>query len=139
MGNIKGLSKVNPARTGDVMVLKSDNSLDAVSSFCAQVQTLDNIPNSVRPGYCPIGFVRCGRSACKIIQICWKVGKETHGKKLYCPSMLKCNELAEVIFSPCNAFVVEGYRKCIGLSRIAFLEGNAPLILGKIVSTFSTD
>jgi hypothetical protein len=38
-----------------------------------QIQTLD-IPGEVKAGYSPIGFVRCGRSACKITKIDWKVG-----------------------------------------------------------------
>ncbi len=28
-------------------------------------------------GYSPIGFVRCGRSACRISALKWKMGKET--------------------------------------------------------------
>lgn len=39
--------------------------------FTAQIQTLD-IPGEVKAGYSPIGFVRCGRSACKITKINWK-------------------------------------------------------------------
>jgi hypothetical protein len=40
---------------------------------CAlQIQTLD-IPGEVKAGYSPIGFVRCGRAACKITKINWKV------------------------------------------------------------------
>merc|ERR1719240_1269215 len=31
----------------------------------------DNIGNS------PIGFVRCGRAACRVAKIVWKIGKET--------------------------------------------------------------
>ena len=32
-------------------------------------------------GYSPIGFVRCGRAACRVSKILWKIGKETGGKK----------------------------------------------------------
>lgn len=42
---------------------------------CApQIQTLD-IPGEVKAGYSPIGFVRCGRAACKITKINWKVSR----------------------------------------------------------------
>jgi elongation factor 1-alpha len=43
-------------------------------SFTAppQIQTLD-IPGEVKAGYSPIGFVRCGRAACKVTKINWKV------------------------------------------------------------------
>ena len=35
--NIRGLRRENMPRTGDIMVLKSDNSLKKVSSFTTQV------------------------------------------------------------------------------------------------------
>ena len=47
-------------------------------------------------GYSPIGFVRCGRSACRIAKMNWKIGKETGGKKMEDPHSLKSNEMAEV-------------------------------------------
>jgi len=71
--NIKGLEKNNMPRPGDVMIVKTDSSLKPVSSFTAQIQTLDNVPNEIKPGYSPIGFVRCGHAACKITTINWKV------------------------------------------------------------------
>merc|ERR1719262_432924 len=70
--NIKGLEKNNMPRTGDVMIVKSDASLKPVANFSAQIQTLDNIPNAIKSGYSPIGFVRCGHASCKIIGINWK-------------------------------------------------------------------
>lgn len=86
--NIKGLDKGNMPRTGDVMILKSDATLKIVKDFTAQIQTLD-IPGEVKAGYSPIGFVRCGRSACRVAKVNWKVGKETGGKKLEAPANLK--------------------------------------------------
>ncbi|RRR12277.1 hypothetical protein CVV73_27140, partial [Enterobacter hormaechei] len=79
--NIKGLDKGNMPRTGEVMILKSDNTLRPVEDFTAQIQTLD-IPGENKIGYSPIGFVRCGRSARRLQKIDWKVGKETGGKKM---------------------------------------------------------
>ena len=46
-----------------------------------QIQVLD-IPNEIKVGYSPIGFVRCGRAACRISKLKWKMGKETGGKKM---------------------------------------------------------
>jgi len=97
--NIKNLDKGNMPRTGDVMVLKNDTSINTCKNFTAQVQILD-IPGEVKIGYSPIGFVRCGRSACRISSINWKVGKETGGKKLESPHALKANEMAEIVFEP---------------------------------------
>jgi elongation factor 1-alpha len=131
--NIKGLDKGNMPRTGDVMILKSDATLKPCATFTAQIQTLD-IPGEVKAGYSPIGFVRCGRSACKITKINWKVGKETGGKKLEEPHGLKANEMAEVVFEPVQPLVVDSFKACEGLSRIAFLDGNTAVMLGKVVS-----
>ncbi|KAG5458219.1 MAG: LOW QUALITY PROTEIN: elongation factor 1 alpha-like protein, partial [Olpidium bornovanus] len=122
--NIKGLDKQNMPRAGDVMIYKDDSTLKAVKSFTAQIQTLD-IPGEVKAGYSPIGFVRCGRSACRIKEIKWKIGKETGRKKLESPHSLKANEAAEVVFEPQQPLVVDSFQNCEGLSRIAFLDGNS--------------
>ncbi|KAI8464810.1 MAG: P-loop containing nucleoside triphosphate hydrolase protein [Monoraphidium minutum] len=131
--NIKGLDKGNMPRTGDVMILKADQTLKPCKDFTAQIQTLD-IPGEVKAGYSPIGFVRCGRAACKITKINWKVGKETGGKKLDAPHALKANEMAEVVFEPCQPLVVDHFKACEGLSRIAFLDGNTAVMLGKVTA-----
>merc|ERR550539_1721851 len=56
--NIKGLDKQNMPRAGDVMVYKKDTTLGQTKEFDAQIQVLD-IPNEIKVGYSPIGFVRC--------------------------------------------------------------------------------
>merc|ERR1712125_24432 len=106
--NVKGLPKANMPRVGDVMVLKT--------------------------GYTPIGFVRTGRSAVKMTKIDWKIGKETGGQKLEDPPMLKANEVAQCTFEPQQPFVVDTFKNCEGLGRIAIMEGNTVVMLGKIVS-----
>jgi len=136
--NIKGLEKNNMPRTGDVMIKDSDASLKACINFTCAVQTLD-IPGEVKAGYSPIGFVRCGRSACKLEKINWKVGKETGGKKMEDPHSLKANEMAEVVFAPTQPLVVESFKTCEGLSRIAFLDGNTAVMLGKITGVAQKD
>merc|ERR1711920_766553 len=69
--NIKGLDKQNMPHVGDVMIYKTDPTLKPTKSFKAQIQTLD-IPGELKCGYSPIGFVRCGRAACKMTNIDWK-------------------------------------------------------------------
>jgi elongation factor 1-alpha len=130
--NIKNLRKENMPHTGDVMIKKGDETLGPAKSFTAQVQTLD-IPSEVKKGYCPIGFVRCGRAACKLTDIEWKKGKETGGNQQANPHSLKSNEMAQVVFEPQLPLVVDSFKNCEGLSRIAFLDGNTAVMLGKIV------
>lgn len=129
--NIKGLDKLNMPRSGDVMIYKKDDTLDRCGQFTAQIQTLD-IPGEIKVGYSPIGFVRCGRSSCKAVAFNFKVGKETGGKKLETPHSLKSNEMAEVVFQPQQPLVVDSFKNCEGLSRIAFLDGNTAVMLGKV-------
>jgi len=130
--NVKGLEKNNMPRTGDVMVYKKDTTLSSCQDFDAQIQVLD-IPGEIKVGYSPIGFVRCGRAACRISKMIWKIGKETGGKKLEEPHSLKSNEMAELTFTPQQPLVVDTFKNCEGLSRIAFLDGNGVVMLGKIV------
>jgi len=132
--NIKGLDKLNMPHTGDVMVYKSDTTLKPVKDFTAQIQTLD-IPGELKVGYSPIGFVRCGRAASRMTEIKWKMGKETGGKKMEAPHSLKSNEVAEVVFAPQQPLVVDSFKNCEGLSRIAFLDGNSAVMLGKVTTT----
>jgi len=129
--NVKGLEKQNMPHTGDVMIYKKDTSLSQVKSFNAQIQVLD-IPGEIKIGYSPIGFVRCGRSACRITKMVWKMGKETGGKKMEDPHSLKSNEMAEVVFEPQQPLVADSYKNCEGLSRVAFMDGNGVVMLGKV-------
>eukprot|EP00493_Phyllostaurus_siculus_P014883 UN15114 len=48
--NVKGLSKENMPRVGDVMIGKADTSLKACANFTAQVQILDH-PGELKVGY----------------------------------------------------------------------------------------
>merc|ERR1712187_90969 len=107
--NIKGLDKQNMPRSGDVMVYKKDTTLGQTKEFDAQIQVLD-IPNEIKVGYSPIGFVRCGRSACRISKLKWKMGKETGGKKMEDPHALKSNEMAQCSFQPQQPLVCDTFK-----------------------------
>merc|ERR1712110_760275 len=131
--NMKGLDKNNMPRSGDVMVYKKDTTLGQCKEFTAQIQVLD-IPNEIKVGYSPIGFVRCGRSACRISKRKWKMGKETGGKKMEDPHALKSNEMAEASLQPQQPLVCDSFKNCEGLSRVAFMDGNGVVMLGKVVT-----
>jgi elongation factor 1-alpha len=130
---IKGLEKTNMPHGGDVMVDKNDKSLKPVARFTAQVRTFQ-IPGELKTGYFPIGFVRCGYSACSVREIKWKMGKETNGQKVEGPTGIKANEMAEIVFEPMQPLVVEPFSACEGLSRVSFMDGNTAVMLGKIVA-----
>ncbi len=131
--NIKQLNKDNMPRTGDIMVYKNDETLQPTKNFVVQIQVLD-IPAEIKVGYSPIGHVRCGRSACRLVKLNWKSGKETNGEKMDDPVNLKSGDSAEIVCEPQQAFVVDTFDNCEGLSRIAFMDGNTAVMLGKVVS-----
>merc|ERR1712199_33955 len=131
--NVKNLNKENMPRVGDVMIYKSDDSLKTSENFEASVQVLD-IPGSIKCGYSPIGHVRCGRAACRLVKITWSMGKATGGEKAEGGVELKTNDAAECVFVPQQPLVVDTFENCDGLSRIAFMDGNSAVMLGKVMS-----
>jgi len=131
--NIRGLEKDNMPRVGDCMVLSSDTSIGRVKAFTAQVRVMEH-PGELKPGYCPIAYVRTGHSAVRMTKINWKIGKETGNVKLEAPATLKANEMAECIFEPQQPFVVDTFKNCEGLGRVAIMEGATVVMLGKVMS-----
>jgi len=132
--NVKGLPKDNMPRVGDVMVKTSDNSITRTASFDAQVQVL-NHPGQLKVGYSPIAFIRTGRSAVKMTAIAWKMGKETGGQKAEDPAYIKAGEMGKCTFEPQQPFVVDSFKVCEGLGRVAIMEGNSVVMLGKATTT----
>jgi len=131
--NVKNLKKENMPRVGDVMIYAKDTTLSTSANFSAQVQVLD-IPGSIKAGYSPIGHVRCGRAACRLVKINWKMGKDTGGEKAEGVVELKTNDAAEAVFVPQQPLVVDTFENCDGLSRIAFMDGNSAVMLGKVMA-----
>jgi len=120
------------------MILKSDQSLKKVKEFTCQVQIL-NHPGELKPGYSPIAFVRTARSAVRMSKINWKISKETGNKKAPDPTNIKANEMAEVVFQPQQPFVVDSFKNCEGLGRIAIMEGATVVMLGKVIECTADD
>merc|ERR1711939_176638 len=131
--NVKNLKKENMPRVGDVMIYAKDGTLKTSDNFSAQVQVLD-IPGSIKAGYSPIGHVRCGRAACRLVKINWKMGKDTGGEKTEGAVELKTNDAAEAVFVHQQPLVVDTFENCDGLSRIAFMDGNSAVMLGKVMA-----
>jgi len=130
--NIRGLKKENMPRVGDIMISKKDVSLKSCKKITVQVQVL-NHPGELKVGYTPLAYVRTARSAVRMTQIKWKIGKETGGKKVDNPVHVKANEMAEVVFEPQQPFVVDLFTNCEGLGRVAIMEGATVVMIGKVV------
>jgi len=136
--NMKGLPGNNMPKVGDIMGAHDDASLTAVQSMTVTVQILDH-PGELKVGYTPIAYIRTGRSAVKMEEIVWKIGKSTGGTKAEAPVMVKSNESACIKFTPQQPFVAESFDSCEGLGRVAILEGNSVVMLGKVESVVAKE
>ena len=58
---------------------------------------------------------------------------DTGGAKVEGPEYVKANEVAEIVFEPQHPFVVEGFKACEGLGRVAIMEGSTVVMLGKAI------
>jgi elongation factor 1-alpha len=130
--NIKGLTKENMPKIGDIIVLAKDDSLRSVQNFTCQVQVLDP-PNTLKAGsYTPVGFCRTATSPLKFVKVNWKMGKSTNNQKVTDATELAAGDMAEVVFEPQKPFVVEKFSSLESLGRIACFEGNGVIMLGKV-------
>merc|ERR1719195_2588887 len=50
------------------------------------------------------------------------------------PHSLKSNEMAQCSFAPQQPLVCDTFKNCEGLSRVAFMDGNGVVMLGKVIS-----
>ena len=135
--NVKGLTNENMPVVGDVIVLDSEDARP-VKSFTAQVMVQEH-PGELhaqslgkKGGFCPVVHVRTARSPCKMTHINWRMGKETGGNKLEDAPYVKQNDQAEIVFEPQTPFYVEDFKSCPGLGRIAVMDSNSLVMLGKI-------
>lgn len=133
--NIKNVwkTKNESAHAGDIMIYAKDTSLKAAKEFTANVQVLD-IPGEISKGYTPLCLVRCAKAPCKITELVWKMGKDTGKAKADAPHSLKSGDMAQIKIVPQKPFVVDTYTSCAGLGRIAFLDGNGAVMLGKVTA-----
>ena len=65
-------------------------------------------------------------------EIAWKSGKKTGNEKVANPQFLERNEQAEVVFEPKQDMYLESFKDCPGLGRIAVMDSNSLIMLGKV-------
>jgi len=131
--NIKGLEKNNMPKVGDVISLDKEPILEPVESFTAQIVVQEH-PGQLKPGFAPLVHVRTAKSSCKMTKILWKMGKKTGNEKLENPPFLEMGESAEVEFSPQQPLYLESFDDCPGLGRVALMDQNQLVMLGKVIS-----
>jgi elongation factor 1-alpha len=130
--NMKGLDKNKMPKVGDVITLQKDVRMP-VESYVAQVVVQDH-PGQLKPGFAPCVHVRTAKSACKMTKIIWKTSKKTGNEKQEDPAFLERGDNAEVEFSPQQQFYLESFDQCAGLGRVAVMDSNQLVMLGKVMS-----
>lgn len=144
--NIKGLNKDDMPRVGDVMYIMGQANDDKpprpIKSFRATVMVHDH-PGQLKcsddqgnGGFTPSVHVRTIKAPCKLTKIHWKVGKKsTGGTQVDNPTYVQAGDTAEVTFEPKIPFYCEEYKRSKGLGRIAVMDSNTLIMLGKIKGT----
>ena len=130
--NMKGLDKGNMPKVGDVIYVEKDGVIKPVKRLRAMVSVQEH-PGQLKPGFCPLIHIRTGKSACKMTKIHWKSSVKTGGEKIPEPPFLLKGEQAEVDFEPSQLFYCETFESCKGLGRIAVMDSNQLVMLGKVL------
>ena len=137
--SMKGLPKANMPRDGDIMVKKSDSGFKAAESFVVQAMVLEH-PGQIKPGYSPVCYVRTSHAACRLQKINFKAGKKsTGGQKVESPEFIEKGDMCELVFTPTRPFVVDDFKSCEALSRVAMLEGAIVCMIGKVTKVNFVD
>jgi elongation factor 1-alpha len=141
---IKGLPKGRLPKAGDIMALTSDTTMAKTDSFTANVKVQEH-PGELKVGYCPLVLIRTAKSACKMTKIYWKITKKNmklvkkksdiEEYKEASPKFIKNGDTCEIEFQPQIPMAASAFNVCEGLGRIAVLESNSLVMLGKIIKT----
>ena len=136
--NVKGLNKEKMPKVGDIIYIDGDAPKKATKEFKAMVQVQDH-PGKLKPstddgkgGFTPSVHIRTAKCACRLSKIHWKMGKETGKKKVENPPHLITGDTAEVTFVPTRPFIVDTFKQCPGLGRVAVMDSNSLIMLGKV-------
>jgi len=144
--NVKGLAKGFLPKAGDVMYRLAEDAATqpkCVKTFNAMVFVQDHpgqLKGSTKKGdewiggFTPTIHVRTAKAPCSLQKIVWKMGKKTGNVKVDDPPYIEAGEQAEVVLAPKMPFVCSPYTECKALGRMAAMDSNSLIMLGKITS-----
>jgi len=138
--SVKGLDKEKMPRTGDVMYLTSDAKPPVqVTKFTAMCFVQEH-PGQLKAakdgkgGFTPSIHVRTAKAPCQLVQILWKQGKSTGNAKVANPPYVEAGDSCEVVMAPKMPICLAPYDECKPLARIAAMDSNSLVMLGKVTS-----
>jgi elongation factor 1-alpha len=140
--NVKSLDKDNMPKVGDVMFIQNEDGDDsppaAAETFRAAVFVQDH-PGQLRcsvqgrGGFTPSIHVRTAKAPCQMLEILWKRGKSTNNVKIEAPLYIEAGDEAEVVFKPKMPLCVDAYDTCKPLGRMAAMDSNSLIMLGRVL------
>jgi len=144
--NVKGLPKDNLPKVGDVMYNEAesaDTKPKQVAEFTVMAFVSDH-PGQLKHakkkgdewvgGFTPTIHVRTGKAPCQMREIKWKMGKSTGNTKVENPPFVESGDSAEIVLAPKMPFVCSPYDQCKPLGRMAAMDSNSLVMLGKITN-----
>eukprot|EP00178_Gracilaria_changii_P011364 TRINITY_DN3238_c0_g1_i3.p1 TRINITY_DN3238_c0_g1~~TRINITY_DN3238_c0_g1_i3.p1 ORF type:complete len:307 (-),score=-16.11 TRINITY_DN3238_c0_g1_i3:2-922(-) len=144
--NVKGLKKENMPKVGDVMCNDDEDdpkppkqaaeftALVFVQDHPGQLKCAKKQNDEYKGGFTPSIHIRTAKAPCQMLEIKWKSGKSTNNQKVECPPYIEAGDQAEVVFAPKMPFVVCPFDECKPLGRVAAMDSNSLIMLGKVVS-----
>jgi len=146
--NVKKLPKENMPKCGDVMFINGEagdsDPPKAVTEFTAAVfvqdhpgqlkhATKDPKTGGYKGGFTPSIHVRTAKAPCQLVEIKWKKGKSTNQQKIESPMFIQAGDEAEIVMRPAAPFTVDSYESCKPLGRMAAMDSNSLIMLGRIL------
>merc|ERR1711902_452709 len=83
-------------------------------------------------GFTPSIHIRTAKAPCQMTAINWKMGKSTSNAKVEGVPYIEAGDQAEVVFKPRTPIVVQPFDECKPLGRIAAMDSNSLIMLGKV-------
>lgn len=137
--NIKGLDKNKMPKVGDVIYSEKDTPIKPAKRFKIQFSVMDH-PGELKVGFSPCAYVRTGKSASRMSEIVYKMGKDTGGARLDNPPFIKVGDTGEAWFEPQQPIFLTTYEDVPGLGRVAIMDSNYLVMVGKVVEVeYKTD
>ena len=108
----QGLDNTKLTRSGYDMVHMKGTMPGQTIELEAQIQAI-RCSNEIKVGYSPIGHMRCGRSARCLVELTWKMAKETCIKKMVVQHSSKSDEMAQCSLARLQPFVADMSEKAV--------------------------
>jgi elongation factor 1-alpha len=145
--NVKNLPKEKKMKpkAGTVMVISSQPAPAIVKTFDCAVMVQEH-PGQLKcgnkdgqGGFTPSIHVRTGKAPCRLSKIMWRKGKKTAKQKIDNPPFIEAGDTAMVRFEAVLPIHLEPFKECAGLGRVAAMDSNSLVMLGKVMAINKTD